>query len=74
MQKQNEKWTAKAASEIKNYYSKGELLRQVVLIQLEESQTRVEQQNSDLVNQLKFKMKMLPKSRHEMKRDEFERV
>lgn len=34
-----------------------------MLIRLEEAQTRVEQQNSDLVNKLKFKMKSLPSAK-----------
>lgn len=63
MQKQQEKWVQKVSGEIKNLYSKAETLRNVVLIRLEEAQTRVELQNSDLVNTLKFKMKSLPNSK-----------
>jgi len=61
MGKMNEKWQNKAKGEIRSIFNKGELLTQAVLIQLEEAQKRIEQQNSDLVNHLKFRMKILPK-------------
>jgi len=70
MQKQSEKWNNKVSTEIRSLYSKAETLRSVVLIRLEEAQTRVEQQNSDLVNKLKFKMKNLPSNRTTVKNDE----
>lgn len=47
-------------------------MRQVVLIRLEEAQTRVEQQNSDLVNKLKFKMKSLPGAKSKIKKEEID--
>jgi len=43
-----------------------------VLIRLEEAQTRVEQQNSDLVNKLKFKMKSLPSAKTHIKKEEID--
>jgi len=42
---------------------KADTLRNVILINLEEAQKRVEQQNSNLVNKLKFKMKSLPSTK-----------
>lgn len=43
-----------------------------MLIRLEEAQTRVEQQNSDLVNKLKFKMKSLPSAKTHIKKEEID--
>lgn len=63
MQKQGDKWTQKVLGEIKSLQMKADTLRNVILINLEEAQKRVEQQNSNLVNKLKFKMKSLPSTK-----------